>query len=278
MPNRIIKESTFTSDRIASLTDFEFRLWIGLITQADDAGRGDARPAIIKGRVFALRDRVTVKDISSALCALAAAGCVSLYTVGGKPYYEFPSWTKHQRIRDCKSRYPGPDESDDEIAQFAQHAQQSAAICGELPQNAALIQSNPIQSESESESESEHAQASAQVNAQDAFAQFWNAYPNHKDKKRAESAFAKAIRKVDLETMLAAIDAQKRTDGWIKENGRFIPMPSTWLNGERWNDDAKPAQKAYWRTGRFAQTRPEQPYEKDDLEMAERLFAGKEQQ
>ena len=39
MPNRIIKESTFTSDRIASLTDFEFRLWIGLITQADDAGR-----------------------------------------------------------------------------------------------------------------------------------------------------------------------------------------------------------------------------------------------
>ena len=278
MPNRIIKESTFTSDRIASLTDFEFRLWIGLITQADDAGRGDARPAIIKGRVFALRDRVTVKDISSALCALAAAGCVSLYTVGGKPYYEFPSWTKHQRIRDCKSRYPGPDEDDDEIAQFAQPAQQSAAICGELPQNAALIQSNPIRIQSESESESEHAQASAQVNAQDAFAQFWNAYPNHKDKKRAESAFAKAIRKVDLETMLAAIDAQKRTDGWIKENGRFIPMPSTWLNGERWNDDAKPAQKAYWRTGRFAQTRPEQPYEKDDLEMAERLFAGKEQQ
>ena len=278
MPNRIIKESTFTSDRIASLTDFEFRLWIGLITQADDAGRGDARPAIIKGRVFALRDRVTVKDISSALCALAAAGCVSLYTVGGKPYYEFPSWTKHQRIRDCKSRYPGPDEDDDEIAQFAQPAQQSAAICGELPQNAALIQSNPIRIQSESESESEHAQASAQVNAQDAFAQFWNAYPNHKDKKRAESAFAKAIRKVDLETMLAAIDAQKRTDGWIKENGRFIPMPSTWLNGERWNDDAKPAQKAYWRTGRFAQTRPEQPYEKDDLEMAERLFAGKEKQ
>lgn len=96
MPNRIIKESTFTSDRIASLTDFEFRLWIGLITQADDAGRGDARPAIIKVRVFALRDRVTVKDISSALCALAAAGCVSLYTVGGKPYYKIIAWEENQ--------------------------------------------------------------------------------------------------------------------------------------------------------------------------------------
>ena len=104
MPNRIIKESTFTSDRIASLSDFEFRLWVGLIVNADDAGRGDARPAIIKGHVFALRERVTVKDIDAALRTLAAAGCVSLYTVGGKPYYAFPSWAKHQRIVSWKSK------------------------------------------------------------------------------------------------------------------------------------------------------------------------------
>ena len=98
MPNRIIKESAFTSEKIASLSDFEFRLWVGLITQADDAGRGDARPAIIKGRVFPLRERVATKDIDAALHALAAAGCVSLYTVGGKPYYEFQGWAKHQRV------------------------------------------------------------------------------------------------------------------------------------------------------------------------------------
>ena len=52
MPNRIIKESTFTSEKISSLSDFEFRLWVGLITQADDAGRGDARPAIIRAGCF----------------------------------------------------------------------------------------------------------------------------------------------------------------------------------------------------------------------------------
>lgn len=96
MPNRIIKESTFTSDRIAKLSDFEFRLWIGLITQADDAGRGDSRPAIIKGRVFALRERVTIKDIDSAIHALAAAGCVSLYKVGGKPYFKIEGWENMQ--------------------------------------------------------------------------------------------------------------------------------------------------------------------------------------
>lgn len=131
MPNRIIKESTFTSDKIAMLSDFEFRLWVGLITQADDAGRGDARPAIIKGRVFALRERVTVKDIDNSLHALAAAGCVSLYTVDGKPYFQFPSWAEHQRVRDAKPKYPAPE--DGEILTTRRDSPRLAAECGLNP-------------------------------------------------------------------------------------------------------------------------------------------------
>ena len=133
MPNRIIKESLCSSEKIASLSDFEFRLWVGLITQVDDAGRGDARPAIIKGRVFPFRERLSIKDIDAALQALAAKGCVSLYTVDGKPYFLFPGWVKHQRVRDCKPKYPEPPEN--------LNLPQSAASCGELPQYAALIQS-----------------------------------------------------------------------------------------------------------------------------------------
>ena len=127
MPNRIIKESTFTSEKISSLSDFEFRLWVGLITQADDAGRGDARPAIIKGRVFPLRERVTIKDVDVAIHGLAAKGCVSLYTVGGKPYFLFPSWARHQRIRECKPKFPGPENAD-----ACGDSKNSAASCGEL--------------------------------------------------------------------------------------------------------------------------------------------------
>ena len=133
MPNRIIKESLCSSEKIASLSDFEFRLWVGLITQVDDAGRGDARPAIIKGRVFPFRERLSIKDIDAALQALAAKGCVSLYTVDGKPYFLFPGWVKHQRVRDCKPKYPEPPEN--------LNLPQPAASCGELPQPAALIQS-----------------------------------------------------------------------------------------------------------------------------------------
>lgn len=140
MPNRIIKESICTSETISALTDFEFRLWVGLITQADDAGRGDARPAIIKGRVFPLRERVTAKDIDAAIHGLADKGCVSLYNVGGKPYFCFPTWGEHQRIRDCKPKFPGADEADamptDDV--FCDNLRQTAADCGLNP-----IQSNP---------------------------------------------------------------------------------------------------------------------------------------
>ena len=219
MPNRIIKESAFTSDKIAQLSDFEFRLWVGLITQADDAGRGDARPAIIKGRVFALRERTSLKDIENALSALAAHGCVSLYTVGGKPYYEFPHWAAHQRVRNAITKYPGSDESD--------NPPQLAATRRESPQSAALIQSNPIQSEYESESKTELRSR--------AFDAFWSAYPKKVGKEAARKAYAKV--KVDADVLIRAVERQKLSTQWKKDGGQYIPNPATWLNQGRWEDE-----------------------------------------
>ena len=146
MPNRIIKESLCSSEKIALLTDFEFRLWIGLITQADDTGRGDARPAIIKGHVFPLRDRITVKDISGALHGLAAKGCISLYEIDGRSYFWFPSWAKHQRIRDAKPKFPAPP-SEEPLAQAENESPLDfAATRGNSRQLAATRGLNPIQS------------------------------------------------------------------------------------------------------------------------------------
>nr|DAL44835.1 MAG TPA_asm: replisome organizer [Caudoviricetes sp.] len=160
MPNRIIKESICDDEKVALLKDFEFRLWIGLITQADDAGRGDARPAIIKGRVFPLRDQVTAKIISDGLHALATIGLIALYEVGGRLYYVLPSWSKHQRIRDCKPKYPAPEEADTIINSTLP---QSAASCGNSPQSAAScgLNPNPIQYEYESKSEEDSAEPQA---------------------------------------------------------------------------------------------------------------------
>ena len=109
MPNRIIKESIHTSESVNAMTDFQFRLWVSLITYVDDYGRGDARPAVIKGSCFPLRAKVTAKEITTALNALANIGCIRLYESNGKPYFFFPEWGRHQTTRAAKSKYPDPE-------------------------------------------------------------------------------------------------------------------------------------------------------------------------
>ena len=70
------------------------------------------------------------------------------------------------------------------------------------------------------------------------FARFWEAYPKKKGKADAEKAFKKV--KVPVEDLLQALEKQKKTSDWIRESGRFIPYPATWLNGKRWEDDTDP--------------------------------------
>jgi hypothetical protein len=55
MPNRIIKESICTSDTIDQMSCFEECFWHRLIVNCDDYGRFDARPAVLKSRLFRSR-------------------------------------------------------------------------------------------------------------------------------------------------------------------------------------------------------------------------------
>ncbi len=70
------------------------------------------------------------------------------------------------------------------------------------------------------------------------FERFWEAYPKRKDKKRAYKGFLKIKPDSDLlEKMLSCIEREKQTIDWQKNNGQYIPYPSSWLNNERWNDE-----------------------------------------
>jgi hypothetical protein len=74
------------------------------------------------------------------------------------------------------------------------------------------------------------------------FDEFWKAYPRKTNKGFARKVFDKL--KVDdamLTKMIQAIYAQNKTV-WKDKDQQYIPHPSTWLNGERWDDEivAKP--------------------------------------
>lgn len=72
----------------------------------------------------------------------------------------------------------------------------------------------------------------------DQFDAFWKAYPRKIGKQKALKAFERI--KPDnalLSTMLNKIEAYKKTDQWQKNNGQFIPHPTTWLNAGSWEDE-----------------------------------------
>ncbi len=43
-----------------------------------------------------------------------------------------------------------------------------------------------------------------------------------------------------LDRMLEAIELQKQTRAWRKNNGQFIPHPATWLANRRWEESVVP--------------------------------------
>jgi len=72
----------------------------------------------------------------------------------------------------------------------------------------------------------------------DDFDVFWRAYPRREGKKDAQKAWSQL--RPDENTMraiLAALDWQRTLPGWLKDDGQFIPLPATYLRGERWTDE-----------------------------------------
>ena len=108
MGNRMLKESIRTSRTVNSMSHFQFRVWVYLITYVDDFGCGSADPELLKGLVFPRMKDLNEKSIQDALDSLASKGCIRLYEVDGEPYFCFPNWSDHQRVQAKKRKYPAP--------------------------------------------------------------------------------------------------------------------------------------------------------------------------
>jgi len=72
------------------------------------------------------------------------------------------------------------------------------------------------------------------------FDEFWNNYPRKIGKQKCANWFR--VHKVDkplLDKMLNAINEQKQSEQWRRDNGQYIPHPYTWLNQGRWEDESE---------------------------------------
>ncbi len=70
------------------------------------------------------------------------------------------------------------------------------------------------------------------------FEDFYKAYPKKKSKGQAEKTWNKLSPTNDLlKEILKGIEAAKNSEDWLKDNGKWIPHPSTWLNAKGWEDE-----------------------------------------
>ncbi len=75
------------------------------------------------------------------------------------------------------------------------------------------------------------------------FEQFWQTFPSRRKtkKRKAFADFKKAKKRVDVATLMTAVAEYARSN---KGRGEFAQMPSSWLNGDCWEDD-----RASWNEG-----------------------------
>lgn len=67
---------------------------------------------------------------------------------------------------------------------------------------------------------------------------FWKFYPKKVGKGKCEEWFKRNKPSQELTSMMIkAIEEQKSSPQWLKDDGQFIPNPFTWLNQKRWGDD-----------------------------------------
>lgn len=114
----------------------------------------------------------------------------------------------------------------------------STTVYGGSERTRSLPSEEEEESKTESKSESKSkAKSNPNTSRASAFDAFWSAYPRKSGKEAARKSFERAIAKTDIGTMLSAIEVQKQSEQWTKDNGRFIPNPATWLNQGRWEDE-----------------------------------------
>jgi len=109
---RMIDPNIWASEDMAKLTIRQRLLVIGLFSNADDHGKGIAKPAYIRSTVFPYDD-IPINEIIDDLETIRAVISIEFYIVQGNSYYRFASWLKWQTVQKPQpSIIPDPVEND----------------------------------------------------------------------------------------------------------------------------------------------------------------------
>lgn len=221
--NRMIKPDFWSDEKTGNLSDRAKLLYIGMLNFADDEGLIRYNPTYLRSCIFPYHD-ILIKDIKTTLKELEQF--LYVYTVNNQTYARLKNFKRHQVINKPQpTKLPLPDDS------------RSVPVA--LPEQ---VSTKVKEKEKEKVKEKEDNNIVQQKNVEriafESFSQFWSIYPKHIGKQKAISAWKKLKPDAELiDVILRSVDVQKQSEQWQKDNGQFIPLPATWLNGKRWEDE-----------------------------------------
>jgi hypothetical protein len=106
---RTFKPELFTDEIVGRLPDRTFKLFMGLISFADDEGRFRAMPPAVIGHVFPYLEGMTPAKLRPHMNALYEAEIVLLFERNATAYGCFRNWKRHQTVsRPTPSTLPAP--------------------------------------------------------------------------------------------------------------------------------------------------------------------------
>lgn len=213
---RMLQNRISKSKKLAELSNDTTRLlYTWILSHLDINGNFYADPIMVNNLVFT-RLGHSVKTISNAIDELDAKGLIIKYRVNGEIYLNYPDFhEKQNKLNPAKETTP-------EIPNLTPESILSQSGVTPLQDKIREVKSNKDIVKKEALEKS--------------FNEFWRAYPRKVNKKEAKAKWVR-IKILDLAIILKAIEVQKQTENWQKDNGKYIPHPTTWLNQERWNDE-----------------------------------------
>lgn len=211
MPQRILKPGITTSPKWDGSSWMAQSFYIRLLTLVDDFGRYEANINLLRSHAFPLREDMRAPQVQKLCHELQANQLAIFYKVDGKEYLQLTNWTNAPRAE--KSKFPAYDNNCKQIHADANTCKQMLP----LPEPLHKPLPEPLL---------------------DGFEEFWKAYPRKNGKGDALKIWSKLKPSKELAAkMIATLSWQKESSDWTKENGKFIPHPSTWLNKGRWDDE-----------------------------------------
>lgn len=75
----------------------------------------------------------------------------------------------------------------------------------------------------------------------EAFAAFWEAYPNKKNKQTAMARWDRMRVTAELyKKIMEGLKRAQRSREWAEQDGRYIPHPASWLHAGGWENEYRP--------------------------------------